>query len=437
MTGINRKPLPAGEVTVHSNGRMTLKAEGGRQYGLRSNGTLASYRDREKTVSFDKRGKISSIRASNVDVFRGAYGQRTIVSRAADGSKIVSTGPHSGYVERSVVANNSTFIQRTTVVNQRAYTSTFVTTSHGGLVVAGFVPPVFFAPGFYGWAYYPWAAPISFRWGWFGAPWSIGPNPYFVASPLYPSASLWLTDYMIADTLANAYALGNDALPSDGDGGTDDSAAADLTADDNSESIQPDAIHADATTPITPEIKAEIAEEVKQELANDNAAAANSSQVSFNVLPAVLRTPNHVFVVSSDLDVTTADLQICAMQAGDTLQLLAAPESDAGIVQLRVTSSKRMDCPAGALVSVSRQDLQDMQNSFQARVEAGLEKLRNDNGLGGLPAAPAEAVAAPPRPAVEGLTTVSPVATSAAIDQLRKQADETEAQAEASAFGEK
>ena len=432
MTGINRKPLPSGEVTVHSNGRMTVKAEGGRRYGVRSNGTLASYSDREKTVSFDRRGKVSSIHTANMDIHNGAHGQRTIISRRADGSKVVSTGRHSGYVERSVVMNNRTYVQRTTVINNRIYTRTFVATSFGGVA---FVPPVFFAPGFYGWAYYPWAAPISFTWGWFGAPWYVGPNPYFVASPMYPSASLWLTDYMIGDALATAYALDNDAALSDEDGSADDSAAADMTADDDSDSSgQPETIHADVTTPITPEIKAEIAEEVKQGLANDNAAAANPSQVSFDVLPAALRSPNHVFVVSNDLDVTTTDQQICALQAGDMLQLLAPAESGAGLVQLRVASSKRMDCPAGVLVSVSRQDLQEMQNDFQARVESGLEKLRNDHGLAGLPTAPTEAVAALPRPAVEGLTPVSAAGTSAAIDQLREQADQTESDSENATF---
>jgi len=434
MSGINRKPLPAGEVTVHSNGHMTVKTDRGQQYGVRSNGTIASYRDREKTVSFDNRGKISSIHTANMDLYRGARGQTTIVSRRADGSKVVSTGAHSGYVERNVVANNRTYVQRTTVVNQRVYTSTFVVGSHGGLVVAGFVPPVFFAPGFYGWAFYPWAAPISFSWGWFGAPWYVGPNPYFVASPLYPSASAWLTDYMIADTLATAYELDKQAALADEDAGADDSADAGMTTDDSEASYQPETIHGEATTPITPELKTQIAEEVKQELANDNAAAGNPSQASFDVLPAALRSANHVFVVSSDLDVTTVDQQLCALQPGDMLRLLAPAESDAGLVQLRVASSKRMDCPAGLIVSVSRQDLEEMQNSFQARIEAGLEELHNDHGLAGLPAAPAEAVAAPPRPAVESLAPVSAAGTSAAIDQLREQADRTESQTETSVF---
>jgi hypothetical protein len=414
MSGINHRPLPSGDVTLHSNGGMTVKAEGGRQYGVRSNGTIASYGDRGRAISFDKSGKISSIHTANLDIYRGTQGQRTIISRRADGSKVVSTGRHSGYVERNVVVNNKTYIQRTTVVNQHVYTNTFVANSHGSVVLAGFVPPAFFAPRFYGWAYYPWAAPISFGWGWAGAPWYAGPNPYFVASPMYPSAAFLLTDYMIGDTLATAYAMHNDAAMDD-DGGAAYTADADMPADDNSEasSGQQETIHADVTTPITQDIKSQIAEEVKGEIVNDNVEASNPSQSSFDVLPSVLRNANHVFVVSTDLDVTTTDEQLCALQAGDMLQLLSPADSDATVVQLRVASSKRMDCPVGILVSVSLPDLQDMQNNFQARVEAGLEMLRNDQGRGGLPAAPSDTLAASPRPAVEGLAPISAADSSA------------------------
>jgi hypothetical protein len=433
MSGINRKPLPAGEVTVHPNGRMTLKAEGGRQYGLRSNGTIASYGDREKTVSFDKQGKVSSIHTASMDIHNGAHGQRTIVSHRADGSKVVSTGRHSGYVERNLVMNNRNYIQRTTLINQRVYTRTFLANGFGGVA---FVPPAFFAPGFYGWAYYPWAAPISFTWGWLGAPWYAG--PYFVASPRYTSAAFWLTDYMIGETLATAYQLHHDAAGFDD--ASDDMSADNSTADFTDAGTSPDGdsdpetVRTNATTPITAELKTEIAEEIRQQLASDNAEASNPSQASFDMLPSALSTPNHVFVVSNDLDVTTTDQQLCALQAGDMLQLMTPAASDSGLVELRVASSKRTDCPAGVLVSVSLTDLQEMQNNFQAQIEAGLGTLRNNQGRNGLPSAPPDAVAAPPRPAVTGLAPVSAADSSAALDQQREQADQAEKQAASGLF---
>jgi hypothetical protein len=430
-----------GELTVHPNGRMTLKAEDGRQFGLRSNGTIASYSDREKMVSFDKRGKVSSMHTASMDIHRGAHGQRTIISRRADGSKVVSTGRHSGYVERSMVMNNRTYVQRTTIINHRVFTRTFLANGFGGVAL---VPPVFFAPGFYGWAYYPWAAPISFTWGWFGAPWYVGPNPYFAASPIYPSAAFWLTDYMIGETLATAYQLHHDDAGSDdmlhddsaADDSTDTNMSADLDSDGSSDQSadQQETVHADANTPVTPSLKAEIAEEVRQELAIDNAEAANPSQASFDMLPSALSKPNHVFVVSNDLDVTTTDQQLCGLQAGDMLQLMSPAAGDSSFVQLRVAASKRMDCPAGVLVNVSLPDLHEMQNNFQAQIEAGLSKLHDNQGLAGLPSAPPDAVAAPPRPAVTGVSPVSATDSSAMLDQEREQADQAEKQADSGSF---
>jgi hypothetical protein len=193
-------------------------------------------------------------------------------------------------------------------------------------------------------------------------------------------------------------------------------------------------LRADANTLITPELKADIAEELKQELANDNAEGANPSQASFGALPSVLSKPNHVFVVSSDLDVTTTDQQLCALQAGDMLQLMSPAAGDSSFVQLRVATSKRMDCPAGVLVNVSLPDIQEMQNDFQAHIEAGLGKLHDSQGRAGLPSAPPDAVAAPPRPAVTGLATVSAADSSALLDQEQEQADQAEAQADSGSF---
>lgn len=429
MTGINRKPLPAGEVTMHANGSMTLKANDGRQFGVRSNGTIASYRDHDRTVRFDRNGKVSALRTANLDVFHGAHGQKTVVVRRPDGTKLVSTGLHSGYVQRNVVVKGQTFVQRTTIVNQHVSTTNFVQTMHGGMVVAGFVPPVFFAPKFYGWGYYPWGAPIGFAFGWAGAPWYMGPNPYFMASPMYPGAASWLTDYAIGDTLSTAYQLQADGM-FDGDGSSEYAADADMGGDDFDSDSGQQFIHADVTTPVTAEIKSDIAEQVKQELANDNAEASHQIALNYDALAASLQKPNHVFVVSSDLDVTTPEQQTCALRAGDMLTLPEAVANDSALVQLRVASSQRMDCPVGVLVSVAVPDLQEMQNSFQARVESGLGVLQHEQGRNGLPSAPADAMSAPPRPAVDGLApTISATGAAAMLDQAREEAGEEESNA--------
>jgi hypothetical protein len=187
-------------------------------------------------------------------------------------------------------------------------------------------------------------------------------------------------------------------------------------------------LRASATTPITQELKDQIAQEVKQQLEYDNAAAANPSHESkYDELPAVLGQANHVFIVSSDLEVTTDDMQGCGLRSGDLLRLVAPPANDATIVELRVAGSKQMDCPAGVMVAVSLQDLQEMQNSFRSQIESGLESLSANQGHGGIPVAPPDAVSAPPRPTLAGVSPMSANEMSAALEEQRQQADQAEA----------
>jgi hypothetical protein len=115
-------------------------------------------------------------------------------------------------------------------------------------------------------------------------------------------------------------------------------------------------------------------------------------------LPSALRSVGRVFVVSDSLDVTTSDQRSCGLQAGDILRLATTPADGTGITELRVASSKKMDCPAGVQVTVSLQDLQDMQDNFREQIEQGLGVLQAMQGQNGLPAAPSDAVQIPPRP---------------------------------------
>ena len=415
--------MKSANASVTSKGGLPVKSAGGRQIGMRANGSLASYSEHGRTATFGRRGKVSSIHTANMDIHRGAHGERRIVSRRGD-TTLVTTGRHSGYVERRIVVNNRTYTQRTVVLNGRVYTHTFVSYVVGGVVLHHFVTPVFFAPGFYGWAYYPWRAPVFYRWAWFGAPWYVGPNPYFVAYPGYAGAAFWLTDYYLGQTLSAAAQEDADAQAS-GDG-------SDISADANSDSDDSDAtetLRAGENTPITPEIKAAIAEEVKQQIAYDSTAANDGNADAIHgELPAALRSVGHVFVVSDSLDVTTSDQQSCGLQAGDILRLAATPADGTGIAELRVASSKKMDCPAGVQVTVSLQNLQDMQDNFREQIEQGLGVLHTTQGHNGLPVTPADAVQIPLRPSItDADETAGSVSGTEALSLLETQEQEANA----------
>ncbi len=188
----------------------------------------------------------------------------------------------------------------------------------------------------------------------------------------------------------------------------------------------PPSAPAQGETPITPEVREAIAQEVQRQLAQQNADAANPDPAATQGdLPAALRDPNHVFVVSSELDVTAGD-QECGLTPGDVLRLNRAPPDGAAVADVRVVSSKRSDCAAGSVVTLSVNDLQEMHNSFRERVDAGLGTLRAGQGSGGLPPAPADAVEPPPRPALATNLSQPDPDVQAMLQDQQGQADQAE-----------
>ncbi|HEY6339311.1 MAG TPA: hypothetical protein VIW68_12530 [Candidatus Sulfotelmatobacter sp.] len=426
MSGVNARPLPSGDVTVHPNGHLTLATAGGQQYGLRPNGSISSFRDGQNSASFNKRGMVSSVHTANLSVTRSFNGSRTIVSAGPEGRRLVSTGPHAGYVENNVVVGGRRYIERTTIINRQIVTTRYVGYSYGGVMLSGYVAPFYYSPGFYGYAFNPWADPLEYDFGWDGMAWYGGPNPYFGAYAVYPSAAYWLTDYLVGQTLSAAFQMHEEAVANrDADYAMD--ASASETGDGDAESL-----HADANTPITPELKGMIADEVKDQIESDKeAAAAQAEQVKHDELIGALNQPNHVFMASSDLDVITDKGQNCTLQAGDVLKVIAPPGAGETIVQLRVAANKRGDCPAGVAVGVALQDLQEMQNTFHAQVESGLGTLMAHQG-DGIPAAPLDSVAHKPQPTIDASASVSEAELTAMLDNQRQQADQAEAQVTAS-----
>jgi len=389
LNGINNRPIPQGQVSVHSDKSLTVAAPGGRNFNLRPNGTLASFSAHGQNATFRADGHLASVHTPTMDIAHGSHGQRTVISERPDHSRLVSTGPHSGYMQHSVAFHGHNYNQRMYVHGGHSFMRTYSGYRYHGRYFDNYLPFYYYDPMFYGWAYYPWGPPIGYRWGWAGSPWLAFYAGFFSPWDVYPSGAYWLTDYFLGQTLADGYQM--EAQAGGGQPGYG-------YAGDDAVPAGSDETYAPADTPITPEIKQMIAEEVQQQLAYENAAAGKPDQAPEIVgLPQVL-IPNHLFVADQILNVTTADGQQCGLSVGDVIKLVATPPDGADTADLVVVSSRKADCPAGLVVTVPLESLQEMQNNFRAQLDSGLQTLHAQQGQGGLPGAPQSAIAPPPRP---------------------------------------
>ncbi len=148
---------------------------------------------------------------------------------------------------------------------------------YSGVYTNVYAPVGYYPVAFYGWAYNPWVQPVYYPWGWVGNPWYGYYGFYFAPAPVYPTAALWLTDYVIATDLAAAYQAQQDAQ------------------------TQAAAPSADAgAAPLTPDVKQQIADEVKNQIALESAEAqqnaakqdpdAASSGIARLLRPMAIRT---------------------------------------------------------------------------------------------------------------------------------------------------
>ncbi len=422
LSGVNKRSIPPGEVSVHPDKSLSVTATNGREFNLRPNGTLASFSAHGESASFRADGRLASLHTPTMEIARGPRGQRTVISQRPDHSRLVSTGAHRGYLERPTTYHGRSYIQRTYVNRGHRSTRMYVSYQHRGRTFRHYIPAYYYDPLFYGWAYYPWDRMEAYRWGWEGAAWFGCDSAYFAPEVAYESGASWLTDYYLSQTLAEDFDAGAQAACAAGGG--DAAADYDSQADDET--------YAPADTPITPEIKQMIAEEVQRQLAFENAAAADPDEApEIDDLPQVL-TANHLFVADQTLNVTTAGGQQCALSAGDTIRLVAAPTDDAVAATLIVVSSRKGDCPAGVTVSVPLENLEEMQNNFRAQLDSGLQKLHAQQGQNGLPGAPYAAIAPPPRPTDEPPADNEDV--QSLLDAQQQQATQEETGVTQSAF---
>jgi len=379
------------------------------------------------TASIRPNGQIRSINRNGMQIQHGLHGGRTVVS-THNGAKVVTTGKHAGYVQRAYVTRNGrTYVSRTTVVNNVAYTGVYRSYGYGGYCCYyGYSPAFYYGPAYYGWAYNPWVAPVAWGWGWGGAPWYGFYGGYFAPYPVYPSAAFWLTDYLISANLQAAYAARAEAnaqaaANSNSGGGSDDQGASNGGGGGGA------APAASGQVALSPEVKQAIAEEVKAQIAAEQAAAkggssgAQQASASSGEVPPALDPARRTFVVDVDLAVV-ADGQECALTQGDVITRISDTPDQDRKVTASVASSKKNDCAPGKQVLVAVDDLQEMHNHFQQQIDDGLKTLASKQGSGGLPKAPDTSTTPSDVPPPPADTTAAKT-----LEDQQKAADQTEA----------
>jgi hypothetical protein len=389
------RPVQASSIShTAPAGSRTTRAANGSEVRTRANGQRSDVHDAKR----------------NIDIHNGLDGDRRISVERADHSRVVAERGGRGYVQRPYTFRGHEYGHRTYYFHGRAYDRFYRPYLYNGIALDIYAPALYYPVGFYSYAYYPWAAPVPYAWGFAGNPWYGYYGGYFVPAPAYPNASVWLTDYMISNSLADSYQARVDAgLP-----------------------VQPLPVASQA--PLSPEVRAAIAEEVNRQIALETAEAQGNAQnqepnpQSSSIAGMMSDGQRHTFVVGQDLDLTDISGKECLVTAGDVLQLLTPPPAGADGVNLVVLSNKGVqECGKSTTVGVALSDLQNMQNQMRERIDQGLGQLQAKGGKG-LSAEPATA-AGPATPAL--FTQGAPPEPNVASEIAEQEQEADRAQAEA------
>lgn len=394
-------------------------------------------------ASFRADGRVNSLRVTRPDhsvmtVNRGLRGGRETVVTRPGGVRVVTYGRNRGFIERPL-ARPGGYISRTYVVGGRSYVHVYRPYFYHGVHYYRYVPAFYYHPRFYGWAFNPWPRPVFFAWGWGPAPWFGFYAGFFAPAPVYPTAALWLTDFLLAENLKLAYQAQRERE----------------AQEQQAQAPPPEAQTGPSGVALTPEVKEAIADEVRQQLAAEQAAAAQQppqppepnappptaqpSQppepnvpppTAGNEVPPPALDPNQrMFVVSENLNVTEGG-QPCALTPGDVIYRTGDNLIDGNNVAVNVLTSKAGDCPANSATEIDVSVLQEMHNDFREQIDSGLQTLAKTQGQKGLPSGPPPGAVAVP----EGTAPPDPNAGST-VAQQQQEADQAEGEAQQGSSG--
>jgi hypothetical protein len=322
--------------------------------------------------------------------------------------RVTSFSSTRGVVERPVFGHPCC-VRRSYLVGNRSYAVVYRGYAYRGVVYYRPVPAYVYSPAFYAWTVQPWGPPVVYGWGWGGQPWYAAYGGVFTPYPAYSNLDGWMTDYVISSNLQQAYAAGQgDAM---------------------------NAAQAQAPPPqITPEMKQQIANQVEDDLKNQQQQAQTAeaaSQPGANVaqvtdtpgdVPEALQDGHVLFRVVDPLSVK-ADGQDCVLNTDDWVTRTSGVDNS-GMVSVQVKASRAADCRQGANTQIALSDLMVMEGDFEQQVRNGVQYASKNLGKNGLPQGPDPGAA----PVALG-TTVADANLSDRMKQQQADADNDERRA--------
>jgi len=177
-------------------------------FGRSTNGTVRELHTRSGAEAiFGPSGKITSIAFAGTTIRYAPNGVRRVETLRGDGTRIVSVNRNAGFVEYPFTQHGGlVYVARTYVVNDHSYARVYTRYRYRTGYLYDYVPVYTYAPAFYGWACNSWATPVYYRgWNWNSDPWYARYRSYFAPLPFYVSPALWLTDFLLAESLKTAY----------------------------------------------------------------------------------------------------------------------------------------------------------------------------------------------------------------------------------------
>jgi hypothetical protein len=302
-------------------------------------------------------------------------GSRVVVERP-DRSRIVAATRGLQYVQHPYTFEGRTFDHRTYAVQGHLLHQLYRPYDYGGTTLDVYATNRFYEPKLYQWATTRFKAPQPYKWLYKAdpPPWFVYYGDYFTPSETYDEPLSWLTDFMLASTLAMAYSI----EPS------------------GSESGAPS-----VSTAVSPQVKQLLSEEIGRHVRRESAEAqAHRAQHEprpgeGGIVQELGDGQPHVLLAASALDLVDLTGRRCMISAGDVVQVGPGPAPTGGAARAVVLASKGSNaCGRSAQVDIALSDLQEMQNHMRETMDQGLANTQM--GKNATSRTPAFVLAVPP-----------------------------------------